>query len=461
MDATTGRTQASLPGGDASTPDGDAARAEAGAPSCTQALFGGPPPPSSARFIVPAHAVVPFYQWESDNGYCGEASLIEAGMNQGQWVSQYNARLLCGAAGNGRDAPVGAPLLQSGPDGFCGANGETPDYNAQLLLEGAAAANAATCLSNFRLAYELYDGANASGLAGYEAFLSWVKARVIAGGQVTIGVLEPSGTDSQYDHIVTVTRIGTNHAATDATYYDDDVLYIEDHGAYTFEGGQRTGDPPIPPGAGSDTAGCTPYVYALAFGALPKTREQANADAAPPYSILMPGEPESPTHTGGDGVGYGPSVIARNYGFAVSGPATTDATLPVTLRITGTTTEGVANPPSPLAGLNYENPFIGTSDLGDSCTNDPPSSWMSVTFEVTVGGLTAGTSYRLYEYDIESISGVGSAAALDVPASAFNASARRASHATSFVATGASFTSTVVRPSSMTVVFRAVPADAP
>jgi hypothetical protein len=429
------------------------------APGCNQSLVGATPP-STLSTIDSALPVRPFYQWENNNGYCGETSMIEAGLRHGQWTSQYNARLLCGAQGNGQDAPVGTPLLQTGPSGFCSANQETPDYNAQLLLESRAAAYAGTCLSNFRLACTTYDTTNNDGMAGYEDYMSWVKREVIAGHQVTVGVLEQGGSDSQYDHIVTVTRIGTNHATTDATYHDDDVLYFEDHGAYTFENSQSAGNPAIPPGTPPDTAGCTPYVYGFPFGSLAATRGQANADSAPAYSIIIPGVPESQTGTGGDGVGNGPPVTGHNYGFSVSGPETTEPTLPVTLRLAMTTTDGAANPVSPLVGYDFENPFIGTSNEGESCTNDPPSSWMSVTFVVTVSGLTPGTDYRLYEYDTDKITGIGTSAALDVPISGFNANAERATHVTSFVASGSAFETSVTRTSSTTVVFRAVPADA-
>ena len=51
---------------------------------------------------------------------------------------------------------------------------------------------------------------------------------------MTIAMLKQGGLADQYDHIVTVLKVGTNHDVTDATYYDDDVLYIDDHGSYSF-----------------------------------------------------------------------------------------------------------------------------------------------------------------------------------------------------------------------------------
>ena len=55
--------------------------------------------------------------------------------------------------------------------------------------------------------------------------MTWVKSEVIAGHQVTIGVLVNGGTDPQYDHEVTVTAIGTNHPI-DATYNGDECCIL-------------------------------------------------------------------------------------------------------------------------------------------------------------------------------------------------------------------------------------------
>jgi hypothetical protein len=446
-----------------SSSDGDSTSQDITAKKCDQALADRLPP-ATTSFIVPRATVVPFYQWEVNNGYCGEVSMMQAGLNAGQWTSQFNARLLCGAQGNGKDAPVGAPLLQSGPPGFCEAHKKTCDYNSQLLLEPSASATAATCLSNYRLGHEHYqDDAKNVGIDGYRHFMSWVKAQTIAGHQTTIGVLENEGKDSQYDHIVSVVKIGTNHSPTDPTYFDDDVLYFEDHGNFTFKNGKGTNYPSIPPGAGGDPAGCTPYVYGYAFSDLPKTRQEANVRNGNAYGILVPGVAKSATHGGGDGIGMGPPVTGHNYAFSVSGPeADADAgLLPVVLEITGTKTASAANPRDALAGFNYEAPHMGADDEGHACTNDPPAAFTDLTFKVAVSGLKKGTSYNLYEYDFAEVQGVGSAAALAVPTSGFNANASKATHTTHFVADGPTFTTTVTKHADQTVIFRAVPANAP
>ena len=197
----------------------NAGAAESG---CGQKLVDGTTPPTTTSYIYPRVALKPFYQWENNDGYCGEVSMMEAGLNNGQWMSQFNARLICGTG-----------LSQSGPNGACAAHKNQVNYNAQLLIEDPGTgvsgpntyANAALCLSNSQLSATTYSySAQSSGIAGYEQYMSWVKQQVIDGHQVTVAVLLNGGTDPQYDHEVAVIKLGTNHSPTDATYYSDDVF---------------------------------------------------------------------------------------------------------------------------------------------------------------------------------------------------------------------------------------------
>jgi hypothetical protein len=247
--------------------------------------------------------------------------------------------------------------------------------------------------------------------------------------------------------------LGTNHDPTDPSYYDDDVLYFDDHGA-------ALGNyPAIPPGA-AGTAGCTTYVFGYTFAELGMTRDQFIASNQM-YAVIIPGQPKLTSWIGGDGVNPGPAVTGHNYAVSILGPADSDGfSLPVTLRIASSMTNGAANPPDPLAGYNYENPFIGTATDGTGCTNVAPQP-MSITLEVTVSGLTAGAAYNLYEYDFNEVTGIGSAAALRVPTSSFNSQAAMATTATHFTAAGPTYVTTVATSSTTVVVFRAVPDSAP
>jgi hypothetical protein len=472
-------------------------RAEASAPNCGQAkveqVQGGPPPPGpSTNYIVPRGNVGPFYQWESNNGYCGEASLMQAGLANGQWISQYNTRLLCGAFFGPQTNGYGASLKQAGnpPSGF-------GNYNAQVLLQtpnqNLSGPNdfgfAARCAANARLNINVYPANTGNtvpndGLAGYRDYMSWIKSQVIAGKQVTIGVLLKGEDDAQYEHIVTVMKIGTNHSATDATYYGDDVLYFDDHGLYTLKlvNGQWTSapNPSKPLGAGSDTTGCTPYIYAYTFDSLGKSRTAANASNASAYSIIIPGATKSvwtvAGNTASDGQGLAKVYGRHNFGFAVSGPNDTQGvTKPISLKILGTETltNGVwqANPldanSTPNAGYNYEHPYIGgpvgSCDTANCVSNTQPPA-MRMTLQATVSGLTAGTSYNLYEYDFPTLTGAdtGTAAALPVPTSGFNANSSMATSVATFTAQGPTYTTVpLTRMSDQIVIFRAVPTSAP
>lgn len=448
---------------------------EAAESDCTQNRVDGTTIPPTNSYIRPTQTVVPFYQWENDNGYCGEVSMMQAGLNHGQWMSQFNARLVCGATLP--PSQSSSALLQSGPNGWCSNHKNLPNYNAQLLIEdpntGVSGqnpyANAAACLANSRLLGTTYlystgfRSANL-GLSGYQDYLSWVKIEVIAGHQVTVGVLWKFGTDPQYDHEVSVTKIGTNHSTNDPTYYADDVLYFDDHGGYDLVGNKLDkGNPAIPLGAGGDSTGCTPYVFGYTFGSLAQTRKQANAPSAQAFSIVIPGVP-SDTSTGGDGYLGTVPITGHNYGFSVSGAIDNSSELmPIQLSIPSATyTSGVSNPLDPVAGWQYENSMIGTSLLGASCSNTLPQYWMvPLTLQPTVSGLTPGTTYNLYEYDFSGIVGTGSAAALAVPTANFNLSASMATYVTQFAATGPTYSKTVTRTSNQIVVFRAVPANAP
>src|SRR5271165_5593060 len=101
-----------------------ASNSPASEPNCTQTLVDGTTPPATTYYIEPRQPLKPFYQWENNDGYCGEVSMMEAGLNNGQWMSQFNARLICGTG-----------LSQSGQDGACIARGGAVNYNAQLLIE--------------------------------------------------------------------------------------------------------------------------------------------------------------------------------------------------------------------------------------------------------------------------------------------------------------------------------------
>jgi hypothetical protein len=70
--------------------------ARAAESDCGQQLVDGTTPPATSFFIYPRQPLQPFYQWENNDGYCGEVFMMQAGLINGQWMSQFNARLISG-----------------------------------------------------------------------------------------------------------------------------------------------------------------------------------------------------------------------------------------------------------------------------------------------------------------------------------------------------------------------------
>lgn len=210
--------------------------------------------------------ISPRFQWEENFGYCGETSLVSAGLYYGQYASQYDVRAWASD----------------------GANQSRED--SQLLL-GVNDVHAGT---RAHLRAERWTG------SGVEDFLSWVKENVLAGYPVVIGVYtneqrlygdtHATAGDSEYDHIVPVLGIGSNNPLTDTGYYPDDTLTFSDNGL-----------------VGDDTPEGSEYLYTYSFGELPKTRADANAADGPWYALASEG---------------------ANYGLVVKG-STGEDTLPV------------------------------------------------------------------------------------------------------------------------------------
>jgi len=476
-------------------------RADAAVSACGQAkvesLLGAPPPPGpSTYYIAPNQTVAPFYQWESNTGYCGEVSLMSADLAAGQWISQYNTRMVCGGFFGPEANGTGPSLLQAGnPPGRDG------NFNAELLIEnpfqGVTGPNdydwAGRCAANAGLSLVQYPETTGyltpnTGMSGYRDFMRWIKTQIIEGHQVTIGVMlnqAEDGSDPQYDHIVNVIKIGTNHSPTDPSYYPDDVIYFDDHGVYTLKENSKgvwkiSNNPSIPPGAGTDTKGCTPYIFAYTFASFVKTRQQEDAKGAPAYAVVLPDDATFVRTATGNATATGDGLAAvpgpHNTAFAITGPLDPgQETLPVSLAILGTSSRvkgaWVANPAdrnsSPPALYNYENPYIGgpvgTCD-NDNCISNTAPDAMKMTFQATVHGLTPGVTYNLYEYDFPLQSGVrnGTAAALPIPTSDFNAAAAQAHAITQFTAQTTTYAALpIIRSSHDIIIFRAVPADAP
>jgi hypothetical protein len=112
-------------------------------------------------------------------------------------------------------------------------------------------------------------------IQGYQAFLAWIKAEVIKGNWVTLGVIDPFG-GLPYSHIANVIGVLSNNPATSTAYNGTDILVIEDHGLITI------GDNPAVPAGAGGTPGCTPYKWVLLAAAAAAGPGAAMTQNTPP-----------------------------------------------------------------------------------------------------------------------------------------------------------------------------------
>lgn len=214
----------------------------------------------------------PRLQWNANYGYCGEVSMISAGLRYGQYVSQYEARAI--------------------------ASNNTPQYKdgSQLLL----GVNDVWAASQMHLKSEPYDN---SGGPNAPAFLNWIKDGVLASSSVIMAVYtnehlfygdtNPKAGDSTYDHIVPVIGVSSDYPLqTSSSYHANDTITFSDNGLWA-PGGKPS------------------YIWQYDDDSFQANRGQANQKSAAVYSL--------------------PSTI-KNYGLIISGIIDNDGqTLPVHL----------------------------------------------------------------------------------------------------------------------------------
>lgn len=220
-------------------------------------------------------------QFDANFGYCGETSLVSAGMIFGQYLSQYDLRALA-------------------------SPGQPQSAQSSQLLVGVNDQAAAT---RVHLRTKRYPGPTSNP----RAFLTWIKAEVTSKHPVVIGIFtnsflfddltDPNAGELEYDHIVTVTGVSSSHPLTEpATYFADDTITFTDHGIWT-----------------GTASSASQYVFTYPFGAFAKTRQQANAKTASVYSL---------------------PIGVANFGLAITGVADdSHETLPV-LVTTSVNSEG-------------------------------------------------------------------------------------------------------------------------
>jgi hypothetical protein len=176
----------------------------------------------------------PRLQWNANFGYCGETSMISAGLYYGQYVSQYTARSVA-------------------------SDGTPQNENKSQLLLGVNDAHAAI---RMHLKFRTWD-TKAERNTG--EFLRWVRGNVERAYPVIIGVYTnerrfygKGGGDPLFDHIVPVNAV------------DSSTLTFSDNGLWNPTGKPR-------------------FNFTYPFATFAKTRRQANDPQGPIYSIASGG----------------------------------------------------------------------------------------------------------------------------------------------------------------------------
>ena len=181
--------------------------------------------------LDPADAQLIREQWDSNWGYCGETSLIAAGMTFGQYASQFTVREL---------ASPGVPQAQEASQLLLGVNDE-------------AAARAMHLDAND------YSGSGRSaGRRGQLRFVSWIRDQISTGAKVILGVYIKGADDGEYDHIVPALDVVPSGVKLGRKGLLKDRLWFADNYGQKVSG---------------------------TFGSLLRDRRAANQSSAAPYSI--------------------------------------------------------------------------------------------------------------------------------------------------------------------------------
>ncbi|MGH8045928.1 MAG: hypothetical protein ACREKL_01660 [Chthoniobacterales bacterium] len=184
--------------------------------------------------------IPPRHQWEANGGYCGETSLISAGLYYGQYISQYDARAC--------------------------AIGNTPQNKGELLL----GQNDRIAAARMHLRAIQWNNRTKKSTT---PFLLWVKRMVLLGYPVVIGVYDngyllgtPQDADQQYDHIVPVARIRSRHSFENRKFFGSDRITFSDNGLF-------------------GTAHDRPYWFTFTFADFPASRKQVSGKNGPLYGL--------------------------------------------------------------------------------------------------------------------------------------------------------------------------------
>lgn len=202
--------------------------------------------------------------WSSSaSGYCGETSILSAGLLYGQYIPMYMVRqvladyfyVLWGdspttpspALVNMWSSYFGVDWKESGSpggdfhgdkDGFRSWFKKNGQYYCQVLpqiwdntkgADNSAFTPISTVLKNLHLAYDHFEGKEQD---TKKNFIPWMKQHVLNGHPVVLGVQDflDGSNDTDFDHIVVVIGWGSNNDFSNTQYFADDEIVLSDHG---------------------------------------------------------------------------------------------------------------------------------------------------------------------------------------------------------------------------------------
>lgn len=178
-------------------------------------------------------------QWLHNDGYCGEVSTIMALLKYGNYMSQYDLRVIAS-----KYSTLGDP---------------NKPQQTQFYLVGSNDESSSSAVKLNSIEYD-------HSIRSAQEYLTWCKKMIRKGYTITItvymnyylfyGITDVNAGERDYDHIVSVSKIESNY--DDDLYHDDDIITLEDHGLWAP---RKTGPQ---------------YLFSYTFKEFPGTREDAN-----------------------------------------------------------------------------------------------------------------------------------------------------------------------------------------
>ncbi|MCW3105459.1 MAG: hypothetical protein JWO09_3899 [Bacteroidetes bacterium] len=356
--------------------------------------------------------------WDSpSSGYCGETSILSAGLLYGQYVPMYLIRQLLSDYFNGlwgTDAQPSSTLTnmwlgysgldwsEAGSPGkdykksegnFQAWFGKRGQYYCQVLPQiGDNSVNPSfdpinTVLGNLHLSYEHFspkvqDTKN--------NFIPWMKGHVLNGHPVIIGVQDflAGSNDNDFDHIVIVIGWGSNNDFSNTSYFPDDEIVFIDHGL-VISGQQPYG-------------GSIPYYFRYVMETPENITETGGwlpdggcpDPANPAWNFIMDLGPYRQLNVEGEPCSNGnltcntyqlaqsPTTLTKgsdgNAGFAITGLSDT---LPAGVQVRIDT------------DCYYQVPCITAQQAQ---TGTQPASAQIINHKITISGLTESLSYNVW-----------------------------------------------------------------